>query len=144
MTWTIKPFEQLSVNEFYQCFRLREQVFFLEQKVDCEDMDDLDQQAIHLFAGDPVDRYCRIFGPDEGYCKIGRVVVAAQARGQQQGKALMRAAIDYCQQQWPGTAIKIGAQAYLRRFYEELGFSICGEEFDEGGIPHYPMLIPAS
>ena len=143
MTWTIKPFEELNVNELYQCFRLREQVFFLEQKVDCEDMDDLDQVAIHLFSGEPVDRYCRIFGPAAGsnYAKIGRVVVAQQARGQGQGKALMQAAIEYCRQQWPEAPIKIGAQAYLQRFYEELGFNISGDEFDEGGIPHYPMTL---
>lgn len=143
MNWTIKAFDELSPLELYQCLRLREQVFFLEQKVDCEDMDDIDLHCLHLYSGDPVNAYCRIIGPEVtgNYVKIGRVVVAKEQRGSGLGKAVMRAAIAECQARWPGTSIKIGAQAYLRRFYEELGFSVCGEEFDEGGIPHYPMLI---
>lgn len=143
MNWTIKSFDYLSPSEMYDCFRLREQVFFLEQKVDCEDMDNLDQQALHLFGGEPVSSYCRIFGPTDtgNYCKIGRVVVAESERGKGQGRALMRAAISACQNDWPGAAIKLSAQSYLRQFYEDLGFVISGEVFDEGGIPHYPMVL---
>jgi RimJ/RimL family protein N-acetyltransferase len=36
--------------------------------------------------------------------------------------------------------IKIGAQVYLQRFYEELGFAREGEVYDEDGIPHIHML----
>jgi len=143
MNWTIKPFADLSPLELYQCLRLREQVFFLEQRVDCEDLDDIDQHSLHLYSGEPVDVYCRLIGPEVTghYAKIGRVVVAQYQRGTGLGKAVMRQAIVECKQRWPEAPIKIGAQAYLQRFYEELGFSVCGDEFDEGGIPHYPMLI---
>lgn len=143
MNWTIKSFAELSPYELYECLRLREQVFFLEQKVDCEDMDDIDLHCLHLYAGDPVNAYCRIIGPEVtgNYTKIGRVVVAKSDRGTGLGKSVVRQAIQECQTRWPGVSIKIGAQAYLRRFYEELGFYVCGDEFDEGGIAHYPMLI---
>lgn len=143
MNWTIKPFAELSPYELYQCLRLREQVFFLEQKVDCEDMDDIDQECLHLYCGSPVNAYCRLIPPSDGgsYAKIGRVVVAKDQRGTGLGKAIMREAISQSKSIWPQAPIKIGAQAYLRRFYEELGFVVCGDEFDEGGIPHYPMLI---
>ena len=143
MNWTIKSFAELTPLELYQCLRLREQVFFLEQKVDCEDMDNVDQHCLHLYTGLPVNAYCRLIPPNESesYAKIGRVVVEKAQRGTGLGKAVMREAIQQCRDYWPGAPIKIGAQAYLRRFYEELGFVVCGEEFDEGGIPHYPMLI---
>ena len=143
MNCTIKSFNSLTPEELYQCFRLREQVFFLEQKVDCEDMDNLDQFALHLFAGEPVNSYCRIFGPADNadYCKIGRVVVAQSERGNGVGRALMQAAISICKNDWPQAAIKISAQLYLQKFYEELGFVVNGDQFDEGGIPHYPMIL---
>lgn len=142
MDWTIKSFEQLTPLELYQCLRLREQVFFLEQQVDCEDLDDLDQHALHLFAGDPVTSYCRVFGPEmSGYCKIGRVVVAATERGKGVGQAIMRSAIELCRSNWPEAQVKISAQSYLRRFYEDLGFVVSGPVYDEGGIPHYPMRL---
>jgi len=36
--------------------------------------------------------------------------------------------------------IKIGAQAYLEKFYGSLGFVQCGDGYLEDGIPHIPML----
>ena len=45
--------------------------------------------------------------------------------------------------------VRIGAQAYLRKFYEDFGFVQEGEEYLEDGIPHIitahsldPALIP--
>ena len=41
--------------------------------------------------------------------------------------------------------IRLGAQAYLTRFYGELGYAVIGEPFDEDGIPHiYMMRAPGS
>jgi ElaA protein len=39
--------------------------------------------------------------------------------------------------------IKIGAQLYLKKFYESLGFEQCGDVYDEDGIDHIPMLRAA-
>jgi len=36
--------------------------------------------------------------------------------------------------------IRIGAQAYLERFYAELGFRRISDNYDEDGIPHLYML----
>jgi ElaA protein len=36
--------------------------------------------------------------------------------------------------------IKIGAQLYLKRFYESFGFVAQGDVYDEDGIPHICMI----
>ena len=37
--------------------------------------------------------------------------------------------------------IKISAQTYLIKFYNELGFDSIGDEYLEDGIPHIAMLL---
>ena len=37
--------------------------------------------------------------------------------------------------------VKISAQTYLKKFYDELGFDPIGEEYLEDGIPHIAMLL---
>jgi ElaA protein len=36
--------------------------------------------------------------------------------------------------------IKIGAQQYLKKFYEDLGFIQCSETYLEDDIPHIKMI----
>ena len=61
-------------------------------------------------------------------------------RGTGLGKALMNAAIGYCNREWKAEKIKISAQQYLQRFYEELGFVVITEIYLEDGIPHVGMV----
>jgi len=39
-------------------------------------------------------------------------------------------------------AIRIGAQLYLKKFYESLGFEQSSEVYDEDGIDHIEMTRP--
>jgi len=43
-------------------------------------------------------------------------------------------------QQFNCTQIKIGAQLYLKQFYETLGFVQCSDQYLEDDIPHIEML----
>ncbi|MEO5651488.1 MAG: GNAT family N-acetyltransferase, partial [Marmoricola sp.] len=74
--------------------------------------------------------------------RIGRVLVAQHARGQQLGRRLMQRALTTCEQQWPGVAVELGAQAHLIEFYASLGFDAVGEPYDEDGILHVWMRKP--
>jgi ElaA protein len=56
------------------------------------------------------------------------------------GRALMREAIVRAGATWGGP-VRIGAQRYLERFYQELGFVLDGEPYVEDGIPHVEMLL---
>jgi ElaA protein len=40
--------------------------------------------------------------------------------------------------------LRIGAQRYVEQFYAELGFVTASEPYDEDGIPHVEMVLPAS
>lgn len=76
----------------------------------------------------------------ENFASIGRIATALPVRGKGAGRLLMKAAINWMEQQFSGDNIKISAQSYLRSFYEEFGFVVSGEEYLEDGIPHLPMV----
>lgn len=140
MTFTLKHFDQLRVHELYQILALREQVFLVGQQIIEPDLDGVDQQCYFLFCGEPVHAALRVLPPEiKGYPSVGRVAVAEAARAQGLGKAMMRASIDACERLWPGQKMKISAQAYLEKFYNDLGFEKIGQPYEEAGIPHLLM-----
>lgn len=130
-------------DDLAACHALRRAVFIEEQGVsEAEELDDLDAQAIHLLAsidGRPMGTARLMVLGDTG--KIGRVCVLAAARGTGLGAALMRAAIAEFRAM-PGIArVKLGAQTHALGFYEKLGFTAYGPEFDDAGIPHRDMVL---
>jgi ElaA protein len=100
--------------------------------------------AIHLFAvsNDDIIGYCRILPTGIGYdnyCSIGRVVIKKEARSHQYGKKLMQASIDFCKGHFE-EPIKISAQLYLEKFYQNLGFKTVSAPYLEDNIPHIAMI----
>ena len=83
----------------------------------------------------------RLLAPHDGQdaVTIGRVVVAPDARGQQLGHQLLMHSQAACARHWPGRAQYLSAQAHLQHFYQQFGFAVCGDGYDEDGIPHVPM-----
>ena len=61
------PFGELTVDQLYKILQLRERVFVLEQECLYQDLDDLDQRAIHTFClhGDKVIACARTFWKDQ-------------------------------------------------------------------------------
>jgi ElaA protein len=145
LQWKYLDFEKLSLQELYAVLALRQEVFIVEQACAYPDIDGYDQKASHLlgFRQDGLlAAYCRIFIPgvkaQQGV--IGRVVTSPLCRREGFGLELMKRAIFILESQYPGAGIHIGAQLYLKRFYEGLGFVQSGEGYDEDGIPHIPMI----
>ena len=141
----ILSFSELTNTQLYAVLRLRAEVFVVEQDCVYLDMDNLDQDAIHLlgYTGDELAGYARIIKPGNYYddVSIGRVVSDPDRRGEGLGKLIFDAAIQTCRRAYPGEPIRIMAQCYLTRFYEEFRFEIAGEEFLEDGIPHVEMVL---
>ena len=140
LIWHERAFGELSIGELYSIIALREAVFVVEQNCPYLDADGLDPACRHLWAidGHTIHAYCRIVPAGAKYTEtaIGRVIVAAVARGTGLGKELMQRAITAC-----GTGpIRIGAQAHLTKFYGDLGFGVSGEPYDEDGILHVEMI----
>lgn len=144
MKFEFKSFEELSTNELYDILRLRSEIFVVEQNCVYNDLDGLDKAAVHQFLkkdGEIV-AYSRLLKPGTRFSEysIGRVVVKQSERGTGLGKEMMEEAKRYIVDKWGATKIKISAQSYLQRFYENLGFEIVTEMYPEDGIPHFGML----
>jgi len=133
----------------YRILALRSEVFVVEQDCVYLDPDGLDRGSWHLLGRDDAGRlaaYVRVVDPGLKFEEpsIGRVVAAPEVRGTGIGRMLMAEALRRCEVEWPGRAIRIGAQAHLERFYGSLGFVTVGAPYDEDGIPHVEMLRSAS
>jgi predicted GNAT family N-acyltransferase len=37
--------------------------------------------------------------------------------------------------------VELSAQSYLQKFYQDKGFQVFGDEYDEGGIAHQKMVL---
>lgn len=143
--WICKKFEQLTVIELYEILKLRSEVFVVEQNCVYLDADDKDLKAYHLFTyiDDKVAAYARLLPPNVSYAEasIGRVLTASFQRKKGLGILLMREALKHTYNLYGTSAIKIGAQLYLKKFYEGLGFSQTSEIYDEDGIDHIQMEL---
>ncbi len=144
MNWEIKSFNELSNIELYNILKLRSEIFVIEQNCVYLDLDDSDKDCLHLFTKnkEEIAAYCRIVPPGIHYTQpsIGRVVCNTKYRAKGLGKTLLQRAIEHCNLLYPSYAIKIRAQFYLKKFYENLGFKQIGEIYDEDGIEHIKML----
>ncbi|MDR3711867.1 MAG: GNAT family N-acetyltransferase [Puia sp.] len=147
LTWTSAPFDQLTPAELYRILTLRSEVFVVEQNCLFLDMDNKDQRAVHLMGRrqDELLAYARILPPGISYAEssIGRIVVSPISRGMGLGRPLLTKAINTLYQLYGQVDIKIGAQLYLKNFYESFGFVQSGEMYLEDGIQHIEMIMPA-
>lgn len=144
MQWEIKAFDQLSLQELYTIFTLRTNVFVVEQACPYPELDGKDPNCLHLLGtinGELV-AYLRILPAGLRYdeVSIGRVVIKPSHRGKGLGRLMMEQAIHCITNEWKESQIKIGAQAYLEKFYQSLGFEPVSEVYLEDDIPHLDML----
>jgi len=147
VSWQVKHFHQLSVDELYDILKLRIDVFVVEQTCYYPDLDNIDrhQETIHLFCYQEgkVSAYLRILAKGQSYdeyTSIGRVIVAEQARGTGLGHKLMAEALRLSQRYFPEDTIKISAQEHLESFYNKHGFERISAMYLEDNIPHIAML----
>lgn len=141
--WHLTSFETLSVLDLYDILRLRSEIFVVEQNCVYLDLDGKDKLAMHLFGkfDGKIVAYCRLFKPNITFenASIGRVVVDANYRDRKWGKELMQEAIATIKTHFGESKITIGAQLYLKKFYENQGFVQTSEMYLEDDIPHIEM-----
>lgn len=141
--WHFAAFGELTPRQIHDVYRLRVQVFIVEQNCVFQDVDGVDPQCFHLLgysSGDLV-AYARLLpaGVKFDEPSIGRVITAPSVRRTGLGRVLMREAMMRARELWPGQPLRIGAQAHLERFYNEFGFTKSGDPYDEDGIIHIEM-----
>ena len=141
---TVKTFEALTKIELYKLLQLRSEVFGVEQDCVYQDIDGKDQKSLHVLGvkNDKIVAYTRIFKPGDYFkeSSIGRVVVAKNQRQHKYGYDIMHASAEAIQLHFGETVIKISAQLYLKKFYNDLGFSEIGGPYLEDNIPHIAMI----
>ena len=141
MTFFAKAFDDLTPSEVYEILKARCEVFLLEQNIICQDMDDLDYDAMHFFIKDgrTVLACLRAYfvKDDENTVKIGRVLTRTHKKGM--GRALMEFALDTLRKTTKRKHITVHAQTQAEGFYEKCGFSTVSEPYMEDGIPHVTM-----
>jgi ElaA protein len=139
-----KTFEQLNTKELYDLLQLRSEVFVVEQDCVYQDIDGKDQKAFHMlgYKNKNLVAYTRIFKPGDYFkeASIGRVVIKEAQRQYGYGYDIMSASVEAIQKHFKTSDIRISAQTYLKRFYNNLGFKEVGEEYLEDGIPHVNMI----
>lgn len=139
-------FNELSPAQLYQILALRSEVFVVEQQCIYQDLDYLDQQAIHVIGLDNLNNlisYARILEPGVVYPEyaIGRVIVSKTVRGTGEGHSLMNYCMGTIETLAGRVAIRISAQAHLEQFYQTHRFKSTGKSYLEDGIPHVEMIF---
>ncbi|MFD1861121.1 GNAT family N-acetyltransferase [Aeromicrobium camelliae] len=135
----VKNGDDLTAQDVYGIWRIRDIVFAVEQQCDEPDVDGLDliSTTTHLWFADDLGptSYLRTYVGADGVRKVGRVATRREHRGRGLSSALLRAV----HERWGDEEIRLGAQAYLEQWYASFGYERCGENFMEAGILHVPM-----
>jgi len=145
LEFRVASFADLSARALHDLLRLRVDVFVVEQACAYPEIDgrDVEPDTRHLwFARDGVPvAYLRLLtepdptGKPGDVVRIGRVVVARNARGGGLAGRLMSEALTIV----GSRPCVLDAQSHLVGFYARFGFVATGPEYVEDGIPHVPM-----
>jgi ElaA protein len=141
MTVRVLAFDDLDARTAYAVWRLRQQVFVVEQQSPYPDLDGRDHEPTtrHLLVEHEgrLVAYARILD-DGDWARIGRVLVATDERGQGLADELVRTALT----EIGDREVRLDAQTGLRDWYAAYGFEVTGPTFDEDGVFHVPMSRP--
>jgi ElaA protein len=144
LSWSWKTFDQLSKEELYELLSLRQSIFVVEQKSWYLDADGLDNCSLHLLIklNDVLLGYLRLLPPKIKFDtpSIGRIAILKNYRGNKIGSRLVKEGIQKSLETFSTHSLTISAQEYLIKFYEDHGFKVFGEVYDEDGIPHIQMV----
>ena len=141
MEFVVKKFEQLTVDELHEIYRLRIAVFVVEQNCAYQDIDGADKVAYHLYLKDEngIQAYVRVLpqGVLHETASIGRVISIKRRCGL--ATRLLKEGIALAQEKFGAEELTVGAQKYARGLYEKVGFVQSSEDYIEDGIVHIKM-----
>jgi ElaA protein len=145
--WAVRvaTLDELDARTAYEAWRLRQDVFVVEQECAYPDLDGRDAEpgTRHVVLLDGAGRVvatARVLD-DGDVQRIGRVVCHPEARGTGASGVLMRAALETATATAPQADVVLGAQSPLTGWYGRFGFAPDGPEYLEDDIPHTPMRL---
>ncbi|WP_316353373.1 GNAT family N-acetyltransferase [Candidatus Trichorickettsia mobilis] len=130
-------------QDIEECLKIRRKVFIEGQNVlEEEELDGLDCDGDHYIIrlDDFVSGTARI-RYIQNKAKIERVAILTEYQGQGLGRRLMEYLLKEIRNSDKVKIATLGAQTHAIPFYENLGFTICSDEYIEAGIPHKDMQI---
>lgn len=143
MDWTVKYFDELTTEELWEIYKIRVDVFVVEQQCYYHEVDEFDKTAYHVFfrEGERIGAYLRVLPKGTVFddVSIGRVIAVKRNCGF--GTKIVEKGIEVAREKFQAEKIVIEAQTYARKLYENLGFVQMSEEFLEDGIPHIKMSL---
>lgn len=143
MELCVKDFYELTLDELYEIYKLRVDVFVVEQQCPYHEIDAFDRAAKHIFFRDEegILSYLRVLPQNTAFdeVSIGRVIAVKRRMGL--GSKTVAEGIRVAREEFNARCIVIEAQTYARGLYEKQGFVQTSEEFYEDGIPHIKMRL---
>lgn len=146
MNFTIKRYDELTLDELYDIIKLRVDVFVVEQNCPYYELDGKDKMAYHVFCREKEKMIAYLRVLDRGISfetvSLGRVISLKRRCGL--GTELLKTGIEVAKEKYNADKITIEAQTYAKKFYEGVGFVKISDEFMEDGIPHILMELKIS
>ncbi|MFT4186801.1 MAG: GNAT family N-acetyltransferase [Micrococcaceae bacterium] len=131
----------ISARELWALFKIRGDVFTVEQQVTVPEIDEFDglpeTRHVWLEIVGEVAAVLRVLKDEVNNDIIGRVATAKPYRGHGYAGKL----IEYVLENSSSPVIKLGAQAHLENWYKKFGFKRNGPTYMDADIIHIPMVL---
>jgi predicted GNAT family N-acyltransferase len=132
----VATFDDLNPSKLYEILALRVSIFVVEQNCAYQDLDYLDQRAMHYWIDDSDGLVSCLRVIDEGATRrIGRVATRQDSRSNGLAGKLINEVLGGSVGPWA-----LSAQAHLEKWYGIYGFERSGADYLEDEILHLPML----
>jgi ElaA protein len=144
-----KSWGELTTEELYSFLKLRTDVFFVEQRIDEEELDNRDQEPTteHYWIADDLGcaAYLRVLvDPEAEHLDARRIIGRVVVRSDRRGEGLAQKLLERVLERYGREALLLHSQEYIAPLYARFGFEPFGEVYSEAGIPHISMYRPAS
>tara|TARA_Y100001978_G_C23576623_1_gene376852 strand:- start:53 stop:493 length:441 start_codon:yes stop_codon:yes gene_type:complete len=141
---TIKPYNDLSKDQFFDILKLRIEIFVVEQCCYYQELDDEDKEAFHvsIYNDGIIVAVGRIIpNLHNKEVKIGRIAVRMEHRKKGLAYKMMKDIMNFLSKDYKNFSVLLSAQTYLIEFYQSFGFKEVGDNYLEDGIEHINMVL---
>ena len=141
---TIKPYNDLSKDQFFDILKLRIEIFVVEQCCYYQELDNEDKEAFHvsIYNDGIIVAVGRIIpNLHNKEVKIGRIAVKMEHRKKGLAYKIMKDIMNFISKKYKNFSVLLSAQTYLIDFYQSFGFKEIGNTYLEDGIEHINMVL---
>ena len=141
---TIKRYNDLSKDQFFDILKLRIEIFVVEQCCYYQELDNEDKEAFHvsIYNDGIIVAVGRIIpNPHNKEVKIGRIAVKMEHRKKGLAYKMMKDIMNFISKKYKNFSVLLSAQTYLIEFYQSFGFKEIGNTYLEDGIEHINMVL---